>query len=34
MAIHAQKSKKADREKANAVVAELKAMKLPEAAKK
>ena len=33
-AIHAQESKKASREKAAAVVAELKAMKLPEAAKK
>lgn len=33
-AIHAQESKKAAREKAAAVVAELKAMKLPEAAKK
>ncbi|MDD6644058.1 MAG: IS256 family transposase [Firmicutes bacterium] len=33
-AIHAQESKKAAREKATAVVAELKAMKLPEAAKK
>ena len=33
-AIHAQESKKASREKARAVVAELKAMKLPEAAKK
>lgn len=33
-AIHAQESKQAAREKAKAVVAELKAMKLPEAAKK
>ena len=33
-AIHAQESKKAAREKATAVAAELKAMKLPEAAKK
>ena len=33
-AIHAQESKKASREKASAVVAELKAMKLKEAAKK
>lgn len=33
-AIHAQESKKASREKAATVVAELKAMKLPEAAKK
>ena len=33
-AIHAQESKKASREKAAAVVAELKSMKLPEAAKK
>ena len=33
-AIHAQESKKAAREKATAVVSELKAMKLPEAAKK
>ena len=33
-AIHAQESKKASREKAMAVVAELKSMKLPEAAKK
>ena len=33
-AIHAQESKKASREKAAAVVAELKALKLPEAAKK
>ena len=33
-AIHAQESKKASREKAKAVVAELKSMKLPEAAKK
>ena len=33
-AIHAQESKKAAREKAVAVIAELKAMKLPEAAKK
>ncbi len=33
-AIHAQESKKASREKATAVVSELKAMKLPEAAKK
>ena len=33
-AIHAQESKKAAREKAKAVVAELRAMKLPEAAKK
>ena len=33
-AIHAQESKKASREKAKAVIAELKAMKLPEAAKK
>ena len=33
-AIHAQESKKASREKAASVVAELKAMKLPEAAKK
>ena len=33
-AIHAQESKKASREKAAAVVPELKAMKLPEAAKK
>ena len=33
-AIHAQESKKASREKAAAVVSELKAMKLPEAAKK
>ena len=33
-AIHAQESKKAAREKAAAVVAELKAMKLPGAAKK
>ena len=32
--IHAQESKKASREKAAAVVSELKAMKLPEAAKK
>ena len=32
-AIHAQESKKASREKAAAVVAELKALKLPEAAK-
>ena len=34
MLIHAQESKKASREKAATVVAELKAMKLPEAAKK
>ena len=33
-AIHAQESKKASREKAKAVVAELRAMKLKEAAKK
>ena len=33
-AIHAQESKKASREKVAAVVSELKAMKLPEAAKK
>ena len=33
-AIHAQESKKASREKAKAVVAELRALKLPEAAKK
>ena len=33
-AIHAQESKKASREKAASVVAELKSMKLPEAAKK
>ena len=33
-ALHAQESKKASREKAAAVVAELKSMKLPEAAKK
>ena len=33
-AIHAQENKKASREKAKAVVAELKSMKLPEAAKK
>ena len=33
-AIHAQKSKKASHEKAKAVVAELRAMKLKEAAKK
>ena len=33
-AIHAQESKKAAREKARAVVAELRALKLPEAAKK
>lgn len=33
-AIHAQESKKASREKAAAVIAELKAMKLPKAAKK
>lgn len=33
-AIHVQESRKASREKATAVVAELKAMKLPEAAKK
>ena len=33
-AIHAQESKKASHEKANAVVAELRAMKLAEAAKK
>ena len=33
-AIHAQESKKAAREKAKAVVAELNAMKLKEAAKK
>ena len=33
-AIHVQESKKASREKAAAVVSELKAMKLPEAAKK
>ena len=33
-AIHAQESKKASREKAEAVIAELKAMKLPEAARK
>ena len=33
-AIHAQESKKASREKAMAVVAELKSMKLPEAAKR
>ena len=33
-AIHAQESKKASREKAAAVITELKAMKLPEAAKK
>ena len=33
-AIHAQESKKASREKARAVVAELKAMKLKEAARK
>ena len=33
-AIHAQESKKASREKAKAVVTELRAMKLPEAAKK
>ena len=33
-AIHAQESKKASREKAAAVIAELKAIKLPEAAKK
>ena len=33
-AIHAQESKKASREKAAAVVSELKTMKLPEAAKK
>ena len=33
-AIHAQESKRAAREKAKAVVADLKAMKLPEASKK
>lgn len=33
-AIHAQESRKASREKAKAIVAELKAMKLPETAKK
>ena len=33
-AIHAQESKNASREKAQAVIAELKSMKLPEAAKK
>ena len=33
-AIHAQESKKASCEKAAAVIAELKSMKLPEAAKK
>ena len=33
-AIHAQESKKVSREKAAAVIAELKAMKLSEAAKK
>ena len=33
-AIHAQESKKASREKAKAIVAELRAMKLPEAARK
>lgn len=33
-AIHAQESKKASREKARAIIAELRAMKLPEAAKK
>lgn len=33
-AIHAQESKKAARDKAKAVIAELRAMKLPEAAKK
>ena len=33
-AIHAQESKKASREKAEAVIAELMAMKLPEAARK
>ena len=33
-AIHAQESKKASREKAKAIVSELKAMKLPEAARK
>ena len=33
-AIHAQESKKASREKAKAVIAELRSMKLPEAAKK
>ena len=33
-AIHAQESKKADREKVAAVVAELENMRLPEAAKK
>ena len=33
-AIHAQESKKAAREKANAVIEELRSMKLPEAAKK
>ena len=33
-AIHAQESKKASREKSMAVVAELKSMKLPEAAKR
>ena len=33
-AIHAQESKKASKEKAKAIVAELRAMKLPEAAKK
>ncbi len=33
-AIHTQESKMASREKARAIVAELKAMKLPEAAKK
>ena len=33
-AIHAQESKKASREKARTVAAELKSMKLPEAAKK
>ena len=33
-AIHAQESKKASRDKAKAVVAELRAMKLKEAAKK
>ena len=33
-AIHAQENKKASREKATAVIAELKATKLPEAAKK
>ena len=33
-AVHARESKKASREKAAAVVAELKPMKLPEAAKK